>query len=207
MSDARAAVSQPLPADTARDADVTAQLLVLRRQLLRQVRMVVSDAAVAEDLVQDTLLAVVQRQHTWRGEATLRTWAGAILKHKIADWYRGPTYRRLTRLDDDSGALAGDIDALYEQAGGYREAVPAWQQPENQAERKQMMQVLESCMDCLPAQTHRVFMMREWLGFETTEICARLGLSADNCRVILHRARMVLRDCMQRDWIGSNEHA
>lgn len=206
MSDARAGISQPRPADGARDADVTAQLLVLRRQLMRQARMVVSDAAVAEDLVQDTLLAVVQRYHTWRGDASLQTWAVAILKHKVADWYRGPMVRRLTRLDD-SGALAGDIDALYEQEGGYREPVPAWQQPESQAERKQMMQVLENCMGCLPPQTHRVFMMREWLGFDTTEICARLGLSADNCRVILHRARMVLRDCMQRDWIGGKKRA
>jgi RNA polymerase sigma-70 factor, ECF subfamily len=67
--------------------------------------------------------------------------------------------------------------------------------------------VLERCVSCLPRQTGRVFMMREWLGFETGEICARLGVSAENCRTILHRARMALRACMQRDWIETRARA
>lgn len=58
------------------------------------------------------------------------------------------------------------------------------------------MSTLEACLRHLPPQTGRVFMMREWLGFETSEICERLGLTADNCRTILHRARMGLRRCM-----------
>jgi RNA polymerase sigma-70 factor (ECF subfamily) len=85
--------------------------------------------------------------------------------------------------------------------------VPEWQQPESQAERKQMMQVLEGCMACLPPQTRRVFVMRAWLGFESDEIRARLDLSADNVRTILHRARMALRECMQRRWIGDGKGA
>jgi RNA polymerase sigma-70 factor, ECF subfamily len=68
-----------------------------------------------------------------------------------------------------------------------------------------MMATLEGCMGCLPAQTRRVFMMREWLGFESDEIRERLGLSADNVRTILHRGRMALRDCMQRRWFGSGK--
>ena len=89
----------------------------------------------------------------------------------------------------------------------YAEPVPAWQQPENRTEQRQMMTVLERCVSCLPRQTGNVFMMREWLGFETAEICERVGVSADNCRMILHRARMALRDCMQRDWIGGKANA
>lgn len=46
-------------------------------------------------------------------------------------------------------------------------------------------------------------MMRKWLGFETSEICERLGVNAENCRTMLHRARMSLRECMQHDWIGT----
>lgn len=58
------------------------------------------------------------------------------------------------------------------------------------------MSTLEGCLRRLPTQTGRVFMMREWLGFETSEICTQLGLTAENCRMILHRARMGLRQCM-----------
>ena len=177
------------------------ELTALRRRLLRQARLAVHDGAQAEDLVQETLLAVVQQGSSHRGDATLATWAIAILRHKVADWYRSPTYRRMTQAPDDSAELGDDIDALYDETGHYRERVPAWQQPEGQAERKQLLQTLESCLGCLPVQTRRVFMMREWLGFETTEICLRLAISADNCRTILHRARMSLRACLQRSGI------
>jgi RNA polymerase sigma-70 factor (ECF subfamily) len=74
--------------------------------------------------------------------------------------------------------------------------VPSWQQPEKQESQRPMMPVMEACLKRLPSQTGRVFMMREWLGFGTSEICERLGLSAENCRMILHRARMGLRQCM-----------
>ena len=183
------------------------QLPTLRAQLLRQARQAVHDSSLAEDLVQETLIVVMQQHQSRRGEATLRTWAVGVLKHKVADWYRSPDRRRLTQLDDDSQTLVDDVDGLYDAVGSYREPIAAWQQPDGQAERKQMMQVLDRCMVCLPQQTRRVFMMREWLGFETSEICDRLGVSADNCRMILHRARMSLRTCMQRDWLGGKTPA
>lgn len=70
-----------------------------------------------------------------------------------------------------------------------------------------MMGVLAGCMRALPAQTGRVFMRREWLGFETAEIAERLGLAAENCRQLLHRARMRLRGCMQQRWIEARSPA
>lgn len=207
MIDAHAAGSAPRSACGALDPDVSAQLPLLRHQLLRHARMAIHDAALAEDLVQDTLITVVQQHHTRRGDSTLRTWATAILKHKVADWYRSPTHLRLTQLDDDNDATVSDVDAIYDESGRYREPVPTWQQPEEQTERKQMMLVLEGCLGCLPHTLRRVFMMREWLGFDTSEICARLGVTADSCRMSMHRARTALRTCMQRDWIGAKVKA
>ncbi len=181
-------------------------LAALRQRLLRQARLAVHDAALAEDLVQDTLIAVLQPRAGYRGDAALSTWAISILRHKVADWYRSPVARRETQLPDtEAGALDEALAAQFDESGHWREAVPAWDEPEQQAERRQMMATLEGCMGCLPAQTRRVFMMREWLGFESDEIRVRLGLSADNVRTILHRARMALRDCMQRRWFGSGK--
>lgn len=178
-----------------------AELPALRRRLMRQARLAVHDGAHAEDLVQDTLIAVIQQSSTYRGDAALTTWAISILRHKVADWYRRPVARREMQMPDAEGpALDAALADQFDQSGHWREAVPAWQQPEQNAERKQMMQTLESCLSCLPAQTRRVFMMREWLGFESDQIRARLGLSADNVRTILHRARMSLRKCMQQRW-------
>ncbi len=187
---------------SAATAQLDEQLPALRRRLLHHARMVMRDVSLAEDLVQDTLMVVVEGQSGYRGDAALTTWAVSILKHKIADWYRSPAHRRMVQLPDADDAELGDrIDALFDADGAYTDPVPAWQQPENQAETRQMMGVLNGCMSALPNQTGRVFMMREWLGFENAEIAERLGLSAENCRQLLHRARMGLRGCMQRQWV------
>jgi RNA polymerase sigma-70 factor (ECF subfamily) len=184
-----------------------AQLPALRQRLLRHARFAMSDQGLAEDVVQETLIAVVERQAQHRGDASLNTWATAILKNKVADWYRSPVRRRMVAFSQDDQPLQQQIDALYDDDGAYVDPVPAWQQPENREEQRQMMTVLERCVSCLPQQTGRVFMMREWLGFETQEICERLGVSAANCRTILHRARTALRDCMQKDWLGQKATA
>lgn len=193
--------------DTADTGDtavaLAAQLPPLRARLLRHARFALHDDSLAEDLVQDTLIAVFEQHERRRGDASLVTWATAILKNKIADWYRAPARKRMVQFQADDGRLDDAIDALYDAEGAYTEPIPAWQQPDNRTEQRQMMTVLERCVSCLPRQTGRVFMMREWLGFETAEICERVGVSADNCRTILHRARMALRQCMQRDWIGN----
>lgn len=190
-------------ADTANpSAGLEPQLAPLRLKLLRHARFAVHDDSLAEDLVQDTLIAVMEQHTKRRGDASLVTWATAILKNKVADWYRSPHRKRMVQLTAEDDRIDDAIDALYNADGAYTEAVPAWQQPDNHTEQKQMMTVLDRCLAHLPRQTGRVFMMREWLGFDTAEICQRAGISADNCRMILHRARMALRDCMQRDWIG-----
>lgn len=186
----------PRPAPLA-DGDLAG----LRQRLLRHARYALSDHGLAEDLVQDTLIVVVEQRDRHRGEASLLTWAIAILKNKIADWYRAPAQRRVVQLAAEDEELGEALEALYREDGLHADPVPDWQQPENRAEQRQMMSTLEGCLGRLPRQTGRVFLMREWLGFETSEICERLGLSAENCRMILFRARTALRVCMQHRWI------
>lgn len=204
------ALKRPPPAgggDGGEAAALESQLPALRQRLIRHARYALQDDGLAEDLVQDTLMVVVEQHARRRGESSLLTWATAILKNKVADWYRSPTRKRMVYIGTDNDRGNSAIDALYSADGAYVEPVPAWQQPDNRIEQRQMMTVLERCVSCLPRQTGRVFMMREWLGFETAEICERLGVSAENCRTILHRARMALRDCMQRDWIDTRASA
>ena len=201
------AAQHPSAVDAATGASITPQLPALRQRLLRHARFALHDDGLAEDLVQDTLIAVIEQHGTRRGDASLLTWATAILKNKVADWYRSPGRRRMVYIGHDDDGDDTAIDALYTAAGSYADPVPPWQQPENRIEQQQMMRVLDRCVSCLPRQAGRVFMMREWLGFETTEICQRLGVSAENCRTILHRARMSLRECMQRDWMGRKADA
>jgi RNA polymerase sigma-70 factor (ECF subfamily) len=169
----------------------------LRKRLLRHARMVVHEAALAEDLVQETLMAIFENPQAHKGQAALTTWATAILKNKVADWYRSPHQRRRVHTkEEESGSTDDPAESLYNAQGMRLEPVPVWEQPENREAQRQMMTVMEGCLRRLPDQTSKVFMMREWLGFESAEIGERLGLTQDNTRTILHRARTGLRQCM-----------
>lgn len=164
-----------------------AELSHLRAALLRRARWAVRDHSVAEDLVQDTLLAVLQ-QHSRRRGASLRTWSLGILKHKVADWYRSPRRQRAQEEREliDDGPGAGDAAADQPQ-------------PEQWLEQRKRLHCVSSCLTELPRQTSRVLVMHDWLGFDNAEICARLDVSSANCRTLLHRARSALRQCVQRD--------
>lgn len=72
---------------------------------------------------------------------------------------------------------------------------------------RQFWKVFEVCLDHLSPNTSRVFMMREFLGFESNEICEHMGITTSNCHVILHRARLKLRDCMASGWGRPGESA
>lgn len=101
----------------------------LRQRLIRHARMEVHEPALAEDLAQKTLMSVLESPQAHRGEASLTTWATAILKNKFADWYRSPHQRRrvYNATDEDDG---DPTEGLFNEQGSYLEPVPAWQQPE-----------------------------------------------------------------------------
>jgi len=113
----------------------------------------------------------------------------------------------LSSLADDDEAEDAKIDALFEANGHWRKDVrPArWSDPEASLEQQQFWRVFEACLDHLPEKTARVFMMREILGLDTEEICKEAGISTSNCWVVLHRARLALRACLQHGWFAGAE--
>lgn len=157
------------------------------------------DAAAAEDAVQDTLLAALAGEAGFAGRSNLRTWLTGILKHKIVDTIRRQSRDRPAQEPGADGD-DGDFDALFDDCGHWQEAPDAWQQPEGSLQQKQFLAALEACLRDLPERTARVFMMREHLGLETSEICKELGITTTHCWVMLHRARMALRLCLEMNW-------
>ena len=184
---------------TMQTPDFRAQIEGLRPYLLRYAVLQLRDAAAAEDAVQDALLAALAAEASFAGHSNLRTWITGILKHKIVD-----TIRRQSRdrpaTDQQADGDEAEFDALFDQRGHWEEAPDAWQQPEGSLQQKQFLAALEACLRDLPERTARVFMMREHLGLDTPEICKELGISATHCWVMLHRARMALRLCLELNW-------
>ncbi len=173
----------------------------LRPQLMRYARSQLRNEAWAEDAVSETLLAAIEKPQTFAGGSQLKTWLIGILKHKLVDQLR--RHRReatVLSADDDC-----DLDGLlFDDSGHWRENPVEWdEQPERRLGQQQFMAVLDACVEQLPATQGRVFMMREWLELDTDEICKELAISSTNLWVLLHRARLRLRDCLQTHWFGT----
>jgi RNA polymerase sigma-70 factor (ECF subfamily) len=182
-------------------ADFRSQVEGLRPYLLRYAAVQLRDAAAAEDAVQEALLAALAGESNFAGRSNLRTWLTGILKHKIVDAIRRQSRER-TAAEQEPGSDADEFDGLFDRRGHWEESPDAWEQPEGALGQKQFLAALEACLRALPERTARVFMMREHLGMETEEICKELGITPTHCWVMLHRARMALRLCLQTNWFG-----
>lgn len=178
--------------------DFAQQLESLRPQLLRFARTQLRNEAWAEDAVSETVLAALERPQAFGGQSQLKTWLVGILKHKVVDQLRRHGREMRAEPEDDI-----DLDELlFADNGGWQTAPQAWHNPEASLGQQQFFDVLEACMEHLPAQQGRVFLMREWLELEADEICKQLGISATNLWVLLHRARLRLRGCLEQRWFG-----
>jgi len=187
------------------DLDRQSELTALRPDLLRFARLQLRDAAAAEDAVQETLLAALTGSHRFESRSSYKTWLISILRNKIIDTIRSQS-REVSASSLATDEAGDDLlnDTLFERDGHWTDAAKPgrWADPEASFEQQQFWKVLEACLDHLPAKTARVFMMREFLGFETDEICKEAGISASNCWVVLHRARLRLRTCLETNWFA-----
>jgi RNA polymerase sigma-70 factor (ECF subfamily) len=178
------------------------QLDVLRPALLRFAVLQLRDNATAEDVVQDTLIAVLEKPERFAEQSSLRTYVTGIMKHKIIDVMRASKrVRQIETMEDQSEDDV--IDALFKADGHTHQMPRQWGDPDATLEQKDFFRIMEICLEKLPAKTARIFMMREWLELETDEICKELGVSTSNAWVMLYRARIKLRECLDLNWFGN----
>jgi RNA polymerase sigma-70 factor (ECF subfamily) len=180
----------------------SSDLAALRQPLLRFALMQLRNEALAEDAVSETMLAILEAPERFEGRSTLRTYATGILKFKIIDVLRRRGREvEVAPAEDQSQDEA--LEALFQADGHYVERPTAWTQPDAALEQSQFMAVMQECIERLPPRLARIFMMREWLEQETDEICTELGITANNAGVMLFRARVHLRECLQARWFGA----
>ncbi len=175
----------------------------LRPRLLRFAKLQLRDDAAADDAVQEALLAATEKAAQFQGEAAAATWVFAILKNKIIDEFRRRNREPATDTEYEE-ALDESIAAQFDGVDHWIDHPAAWSDPGASLEQKQFWEIFELCISALPAKTGRVFGMRELIGLDTDEICKELKISSSNCWVLLHRARLGLRDCLSRRWFGES---
>ena len=183
--------------------DLATEVHAQRSYLLRVASLQLRDRDQAEDVVQETLLAALESAERFAGRSSVKTWLTGILKHKIID-----AIRRRSREPAVStlGAEADieDLDVFFnERDHDHWDSTPAeWRNPERDLESRQFFDMLDFCLERLPPNTARVFMLREVMELEADEICRELRITSTNLWVILYRARMQLRKCLEQNWFG-----
>lgn len=187
-----------------------AVLAALRTQMLRFATLQLRDPDLAEDAVQEALLGALRNQRSFAGRSALRTWMFGILKHKIADLLRQRTRTATVTelaLDDDEDD-SEVLTRLFDGTGHWHPATApkSWRDPDASLEDARFWRVFEACLEHLPERQARAFMMREFVGLDTDGICKAAGLTVTNLHVLLHRARLRLRSCLEEHWFGEEQH-
>ncbi|MDY7546912.1 sigma-70 family RNA polymerase sigma factor [Glaciimonas sp. CA11.2] len=178
-------------------------LEALRSPLLRFAQLQLRNTSLAEDAVSETIVAVMEHPDRFQQQSSLKTYVIGILKHKLIDQLRrGKREIQLTDDPYDDRSDADMVDALFNSRDHATEAMPDWGNPDQTLERKEFFDILQLCIDKLPAKTGRIFMMREWLELDTDAICKELDITTANAWVLLYRARTRLRECLQINWFG-----
>ncbi len=170
-----------------------------RPQLLRFAMLQLRDESAAEDAVQETLVAALQGAASFSGQSSVRTWLIGILKHKIIDHLRRSSREKPLAPAPDETDTA-DFDSLFATDGHWAEQPAGWGNPDQTLQQSRFFEALERCLRDLPKSTARAFMMREVMGLESGEICKELQISTSNYWVMLYRARMSLRLCLEQNW-------
>lgn len=160
----------------------------------------------AEDLVQETLVAALAAAQGFSGKSSLRTWLTSILLHKVVDLRRKAGRQQSISIDaaqDDGGAEA--VEALFRENGRYVELPEDWGDPAQALTQRRFLEALEACVQGLSETAAQVFLLRDMMGLSTEEICSELSVSSTNCSVLLYRARMRLRACLEQRWLAPDD--
>lgn len=181
----------------------------LRARMVRFARLQLRDDALAEDAVQEALVGALRNAPSFGGRSAFATWVFGILKNKITDALRSRVRDRGGRAARSRGMGAtepgqdGGAPEFFDAKGMWKpENRPArWGDPHDALENAQFWRVFEACLDGLPENQARIFMMRQILEMDSQEICEAAGLSVSNLHVILHRARLRLRSCLEGGWL------
>lgn len=157
----------------------------------------VGKSETAEDLVQETFLAALRSAASFEGRSKAQTWLIGILRNKIADHLR-----KISRQQEKEAA--DRVESGIFRNGHWQMGLKPWpEDPAKWTENQEFWQVVSQCQGKLPAKLALAFRMRDMEDLSMAEICETLEITSTNLSVRLHRARILLRDCLERNWFAA----
>ncbi len=162
------------------------------------------DSSAAEDAVQETFLAAMKAYKNFEGRGSERTWLVGILKHKITDHFRRITREAPIGEEEEDGPEHAEFFTRKDEWTNHWNSDYAptdWHAtPAQLVEGQDFWRVFNDCLSPLPQRTASAFTLREIDGFTSEEICEMLSVKVNNLWVMLHRARLHLRNCLEINW-------
>lgn len=198
-----------MAAATANPLNDSTYIEEIRSQMLKFARLQLRDADAAEDAVHDALIGAMKNADKFEGKAAFKSWVFAILKNKIIDGIRKDSrYVTIASIQGENSEDE-DVSYLFDQNEHWTDdhAPSSWRTPEQSFKQQQFWVIFEACLNKLPSAQARCFMMREFVGLDSTEICKELAVSTTNLHVQLHRARLSLQKCLDSHWFKDKSHA
>lgn len=158
----------------------------------------VNDHEMAKDLVQDTFISALKGLDNFQGKSSVKTWLFSIIKRKIIDHWR----KQSTRQTKPMSSLGQDKQE-GEQIVSNRQISGSISQIEVDYENKELRHIIMGCIQDLPDKWRGVVIDKLVEGNDTQEVCNEYDLTASNLWVIIHRAKVQLRECIELKWFNS----
>jgi RNA polymerase sigma-70 factor, ECF subfamily len=184
-----------------RSGDEQAFVALVERYQGSMVRLALSfvpSVAVAEEVVQDTWLAVLRGLARFEGRSSLKTWLFSILVNRA----------RSTGVREARSVPVADAGPVVDAArfgpdGAWAVPPEHWiEEAENRIDALKLAEMLRPALDALPPRQREVVLLRDVETLTSAEVCDVLGISEANQRVLLHRGRAKLRQALERDLGG-----
>lgn len=160
----------------------------------------------AEDLVQDTFLSAHQAFHKYEGKSSPKTWLFSILNNKIIDYHRRK-FKNIVSPESYLGPQKGFsiLELLFEKNGHWKERVQprSWKlEDENLLDNKEFVDEMQKCMAKLPSIWFSALQLKYLEEKEGKDICQELNITPSNFWQILHRAKLQVRQCLEKNWFS-----
>jgi RNA polymerase sigma-70 factor (ECF subfamily) len=208
---ARASDEQTVAALRAGDEDAFRELFARTYPMMKRVaRGYVASDAVAEEIVQDTWMAIVTGIDRFEGRSALGTWIFSILTNQArthsARERRALPLSCVAPRDGEEPAVDPDRFQKDDEAWPGHWATPPrpWQKPERRLLSLEAREHLREALAKLPARQRLILGLRDIDGCSAEEVCDVLGLSQENQRVLLHRGRSRLRAMLEEYFEGTD---
>ncbi len=169
--------------------------------LYRYAQSRVNDSAVAEDLVQETFLSAWKARERFEGRSSEKTWLSSILKNKIIDYYR----KALVKDENISGKKETPI-SYFSDDGNWMpdERGNDWSMDAGaQLESKEFFEIFKTCVSAIRGKAQMAFALKYVEDEKTEDICKELNITPTNYWVLIHRAKLQLRKCLDQKWFNN----